>query len=654
MAERKKTVLIQTDHALAKTGFGRNCRAVCEYLYATGKYNLINFAVGSMTAPDLTRTPWKTVAAFNPQQVEEIKRQNDPRNWEGIEKMAGYGAYQLDAAVQEYKPDVVIAAQDIWGIDFSVDKSWFKNTTSVLWTTLDSLPILPKAVELAPKVKHYWSWADFATKALHKLGHQHVRTVRGALDDRYFFRHPDKTRKELRDRFGIPQNTFVIGYVFRNQLRKSVPNLLEGYQLFKKANPGVDTRLLLHTCWAEGWNIPKLMKEYDIPSADVLTTYVCKNCRTFHVKPFVTNHENCPTCGAKGTPPTQENPHGSGMVTTHPTIGVSEENLNDIYNLMSVYCHPFTSGGQEIPIQEAKLTELITLVTNYSCGEDSCEEGAGSLALDWAEYREHGTEFIKASTYPSSIAKQLTKVLKLSDKDRREMGRVARQWVLDNFSIKVIGKILEDFIDSVPFTTFDFNEKPVPREPQHQIPVIQNDADWLVYLYHNLLKMPVDTNDEGHKHWMQKLREGMPRHQIEQFFRQTASNENQRLFTTQVKFEDLLNKDDKGRVIMVLPESAGDIFLSTALFKSIKRRYPDWTFYVATKPPFREIIEANPYVDKWLEYHPMMDNLTWLEGHANHNGFFNVAYLPHSSTQRFINYYHNGQDKLDLQLHETS
>ena len=39
---------------------------------------------------------------------------------------------------------------------------------------------------------------------------------------------------------------------------------------------------------------------------------------------------------------------------------------------MDVYCHPFTSGGMEIPIFEAKLTELVTLVTNYSCGEDSC------------------------------------------------------------------------------------------------------------------------------------------------------------------------------------------------------------------------------------------------------------------------------------------
>ena len=62
------------------------------------------------------------------------------------------------------------------------------------------------------------------------------------------------------------------------------------------------------------------------------------------------------------------------MNTTSVGGGVSEA-VKQIYNLMDVYCHPFTSGGQEIPIQEAKLTELVTLVTNYSCGEEQCEEG---------------------------------------------------------------------------------------------------------------------------------------------------------------------------------------------------------------------------------------------------------------------------------------
>jgi glycosyltransferase involved in cell wall biosynthesis len=638
MEQRKKTVLIQTDHTLAKTGFGRNARAVFEYLYRTGKYTLINFAVGAVQSPDLHRTPWKTIPSVNPQQLEEIKRQNDPRNWEGIEKMAGYGAFQLDIAVNEHKPDVFIGVQDIWGIDFSVDKPWFKNITSVLWTTLDSLPILPKAVELAPKIKHYWSWADFATKALHRIGHNHVQTIRGAIDDKYFFRQLEHKRKELRERFQISTDTFIIGYVFRNQLRKSVPNLIQGYKEFRAQNPSAKAKLLLHTCWIEGWDIPKLLKEHNIKTEDVLTTYICRNCRNYYVKPFAGHEQPCQSCGAQ-----------NGQVTTHPTIGVTEEQLNDVYNLMDVYCHPFTSGGQEIPIQEAKLTELITLVTNYSCGEDCCEEAnTGTLALAWSEYREPGTQFIKASTFPSSIAKQLTKVYNMNIAARKQMGQQGRKWVLDNFSIAVIGKKLEDFIDNAPFTTYEFNEKPIAKDPYHSVPAIQDDSAWVLHLYHNILKMNVDTNDEGYKHWMQKIKEGLSRRDIEDYFRKVAFAENQKSQTGQIKFEDLLIKDDKGRVLFVIPESAGDIFLSTALFQSVKERYPDWSFYVATKPQFRDIVEGNPYVTKWLEYNPMMDNIVWLEGNSNHNGYFDVAYLLHGPTQRFITYYHNGKDKLGI------
>ena len=103
------------------------------------------------------------------------------------------------------------------------------------------------------------------------------------------------------------------------------------------------------------------------------------------------------------------------MNTTNTGRGVTDAQLNEVYNLMDVYCHPFTSGGQEIPIQEAKLAELITLVTNYSCGEDCCTEESGGLPLDWTEYREPGTQFIKASTSPESISSQLSKVHSMGD-----------------------------------------------------------------------------------------------------------------------------------------------------------------------------------------------------------------------------------------------
>lgn len=644
MDNRKKKVFIQTDHVLAKTGFGKNARAIFEYLYSTGKYDLINFAVGvvdTQFAQESTRTPWKTIPSVTSGQLEGIKRQNDPKTWEGIERMAGYGAYALNQSVKTEKPDVFIGIQDVWGINFAVDMPWFNKIQSALWTTLDSLPILPAAVDIAPKVKNYWSWAHFATKALHKMGHTHVKTVRGAINSQFFYRLSDKERLGLRKRFGIPEKSFIIGFVFRNQLRKSVPNLLQGFKQFKLQNPTVVTKLLLHTCWTEGWDIPKLLDEHGISKEDILTTYICRKCGNYQIKPFTSPEENCPYC----------NEHKS-QVTTHPSIGVNENQLNEIYNLMDVYCHPFTSGGQEIPIQEAKLTELVTLVTNYSCGEDSCEDDAGSLPLGWAEYREPGTQFIKASTYPSDISKQLHKVFLMKDSTKKELGKKARQWVLDNFDIKVIGRQLEEFIDSAPFAPNEaFEEKYIVKDPYAVVQPHKDNLTWILELYTKILKRETITDkDDGVKYWMIKLSEGQDRTAIEQYFREVAFKENQKNQQQNLSFESLLNPNDKGRVIVVQPESAGDIFLLTSVFRSIKERYPDWALYVATKAEYKSILDGNQYVDRWLEYNPMMDNLVWLEGNSTHNGYFNVAYLPYVQTQKIFTSTHNGEDILHFSI----
>ena len=62
---------------------------------------------------------------------------------------------------------------------------------------------------------------------------------------------------------------FIIGFVFRNQLRKSVPNLLDGFKKFKKENAEAkNAKLLLHTCFNETWDIQALAKEKGIDKDD--------------------------------------------------------------------------------------------------------------------------------------------------------------------------------------------------------------------------------------------------------------------------------------------------------------------------------------------------------------------------------------------------
>tara|TARA_Y100001973_G_scaffold102719_1_gene168347 strand:+ start:65 stop:2014 length:1950 start_codon:yes stop_codon:yes gene_type:complete len=635
----KKKILFHSDFSLIKTGFGRNAKALLTYLYKTGKYDIVHFCCGMpYKASDFEKTPWKSVGALPMSSAERQKLKSDP----SIERAANYGSYLIDKVVHEEKPDIYIGCQDIWGVDFAIDKHWFNKIPSVIWTTLDSLPILPSAVKAADKIKNYWIWSDFATKEFHNLGHAHPITVRGAIDSHYFRRLDDTKRKDLRERFGISEN-FIVGFVFRNQLRKSVPNLLEGFKSFQLAMPDSKAKLLLHTNFSEGWKIMSLAKEYKIDEQDILTTYVCKSCLSYEVKPFSKQGLNCKACGTKNS-----------QNTVNVGVGVDESQLNEVYNLMDVYCHPFTSGGQEIPIQEAKLTELVTLVTNYSCGEDSCDKEAGSIPLDWFEYREHQTEFKKASTDPDSISNGLKQVFNMSPQDRERMGKKARKWVLLNFDTSVIGKKIEKFVDSQPENTYDFDDiDDILEDPNYQLSSSDlSDSDWLIEMYHNILKMRnVDENDEGHQYWMNQISSAsQPRSDIESFFRRTAKEKRDSKAKLLGKEDSLVKKikeqlaDDDGRRIgFIMPEDISGLYLCTSLFRSISELYSDCNLYVFCHPDYAPMIQANPYVFKGVLFSSQeLNNVHALEGFGPCEKLFEVVYHPSLQAKHISNYHHNG------------
>lgn len=628
-----KKILFHSNFSRAFTGFGKNAKNILRYLFSTGKYEIIEAANGMpFEGPETSRQPWKSYGTLPTQQKAEQLKSQSP----GIENSFGYGSGMIDEIIDLVKPDIYIGVEDIWGFNGYWDKPWWNKINSVIWTTLDSLPILPDAINAAPKIKNYYVWASFAEKALNGMGYNQVKTLRGCLDTTKFFKFDDSKRNLLKQQSNL-SDSFVIGFVFRNQLRKSVPNLLDGFNLFRNTNPKSNAKLLLHTHWSEGWDIPRLLKEKNISNDLVLTTYFCAACSRYEVKPFTKQGIACKFCGTNNS-----------QNTTNVSAGVSEDQLNEIYNLMDVYCHPFTSGGQEIPIQEAKLVELITLVTNYSCGEDSCSQESGGIPLEWSEYREPGTQFIKASTSPQSICEKLTEVFFTHPDKRNKIGKIARQWVIDNFSIEVIGKKLEDIFDNFPEASFDWQNEKTP-DISYKIPQIDNNEDFIIDLYKNILKEDIDKNNAICIDFVNHLKNGA---QKEQIYNHIISQAHQKLNKPKsIEFKDLLDKDDEGnRMAVVIPQSGGDVLMVNALLENLKTLYPEYNLYIFTDPKFFDLIRDNPVIHKILPYNPICDNLLALEGQGSHKGFFELAFLPHITTQKMFGYQHNGKDKLQFSL----
>ena len=343
------------------------------------------------------------------------------------------------------------------------------------------------------------------------------------------------------------------------------------------------------------------------------------------------------------------------MNTPDSIKGVTEKQLNEIYNLMDVYCHPFTSGAQEIPIQEAKLTEIPTLVTDYSCGTAYSQPNTGSLPLSWQSYRlPTNNQFIKASTSSESITRQLKKVYAMSPEKRRQMGKRGRDFVLENFSIEVLGPRWEKILDSmklIPKENWNIPFFPSFPNPNYQPKDIKDDTEWIIDIHKGFLNTTVVADHTDVLHWMKYLKHEN-RKKITEHFKKLAEHHGERqkqdFIETRPKvgpnIDQYLGPEDANeRICVVLPQSIGDIIMATSLLEDLKNKYKK-KLYFATLPEYFYLLEGNPYIDKIIPYCNEMGDLTWMEGAGFLKPQFYMTFLLHVGTQIMNDYTHHGRD----------
>lgn len=627
-----KTVLFHSSWSKLKTGFGINAKNVLSYLYNTKKYRLVEYAAGGIRYhdPRCKEMPWECFGTL-PNDDAETAHLND----QGAQRMIHYGSWNIDKVIAEVKPDVYIGAEDAWAFSDYQNKPWWNKFPCAIWTTLDSLPILPQAFDQAAKTDNYWVWASFAEKAMKQVGAHNVKTVHGMFNLDAFKPMTEESRINLKKQLGI-ENITIFGFIFRNQLRKLVGSLLEGFADFKKSNKNVNAKLLLHTNFSEGWDIPRFMKEFNIDQGDVLTTYFCRKCRNVYVFPFVGNGVECKICKEKGS---------AGNATIGD--GVSEEQLSYIYNAMDAYIHPITSGGLEMPIVEAMFCGLPVATVPYSCGTEFTDQKF-VYPLQYSTYREINSNFIKSSPSPLSIKAFMEKVVR-NPKQYKDLGMQGAKWAREEFNSHRVGKFLEDFIDNSSHDyQFDFVNQ--TKDENYPFKEISDETEWLQDLYKNILKTNLDSHHKDVQHWIGRLRDGVTRKQVYDYFIMTARHENGK--NKKVDIKNLFKDTGRKRMIYVIPGSIGDCVISLNVLKQLKFDYPDWDIYVATQPQYNEVFF--PFVGELLEgiipyVGPIMDHFKFWEGGGDNPGLVDIAWLPYIQTQRLSNYTHNGLDKNYLQ-----
>lgn len=348
-------ILVSADTSTSATGLGKYCHELCK-----GLHNDDNFVVAEQgnfgNASNISKIDWKyyPVEPDNSNKQELFRFSQDSEN--------RYGKWIFEKTLLDFKPDFVIAINDPWMFSYQ-GRSPLRNYYHwCISPTIDSMPQRDDYLSVYSMADSIFTYTDWAMDILQQNNIPNTEyTIRMGIDKDIF--KPCENRADLKERFGLPQDAFIIGTVMRNQRRKLIPDIIEAFSLMMERLPEErqnKTFLYLHTTYPDidAWDLPQFLLSTKF-SKQILFTYFCKNTETFGCSRYqdAKTYSFC-----------------SGNLTLFMPSGknaLSNNQLADVFNLMDLYIQVASCEGFGVPIIEAAACGVDCAVINYSGMEDA-------------------------------------------------------------------------------------------------------------------------------------------------------------------------------------------------------------------------------------------------------------------------------------------
>lgn len=104
--------------------------------------------------------------------------------------------------------------------------------------------------------------------------------------------------------------------------------------------------------------------------------------------------------------------------------------------------------------------------------------------------------------------------------------------------------------------------------------------------------------------------------------------------------KNLLMNDRCKKLLYTMPMSAGDVYLSTAIIRELKKKFPNHNIYFATQQKYMSILKDNPDVYGVIPYQQWMMDISICED------IFDEVYTPNLAIQmNFSNWVHRGKGR---------
>ena len=640
---RKKKIVFLSNSLWIKTGLSRNLKAILKKIYPLDKYEIVQYCSGVMdNDPHLDKYPWKCIGTIPSNQSEMQTIQSDPH----LSKMASYGGYRVEQVVREEKPDILWCSDDIWAfpLDKFCNSKWARHINLISHVTIDSVPILPDAVEQAKK-SNFFAWAKFGEEEIKKVFKKEkdfspkykLGTVNGAVDSDCYKPISSSEKRELRKKFEIDEDTTIFFYLGRNQLRKKYDSVLKAFKSYQLQNPQSKAKLLFHCSWTEGWPLTRMIESLDINMEDVLTTYVCRKCKEFKIHHYIGENKDCPFCGAK-----------ESFCSSSVDNGVSDENMSKIYGVADACISVFTSGGFEFCNAESMMCGIPLATVSYSCGSEYTKSDYVS-EIRYVESGECQTGFVKAEPNINDIVKFMKRFELMPKDKRKELSSNSVKWAKKRFDSQVIAQQWMNIFDDLPeinYDDFSLEDGEKASNPNFEPNFNLNGEDFIRHLYLGFLDAD-HPDDDGMKHWMQRIERGEDKNKISEIFQSIAQRDSQKSQSENVKtIEEIMPDNGKKNVLFVLKESLGDAIISLSLLEGIKKQYHDHNLVVSTNPSNFDVYMGCEYVDKVIPFHANLEQELLVIGAGLEKNIADVFIMPAVATQKHLNYLSNNKTEL--------
>lgn len=396
---KKPKILIVNEASFLKTGYAIIGLNLLERFYRDG-YDVAELAIYDQDHNNkIPSIPWKFFTNKPENKEEEAAWGNHHSNV--------FGKFKFEKTVCEFKPDFVLDFRDPYMYDFEGYSPLKDRFYWLTMTTVDGLPQHKQWIETNKIADVLFTYTDWGKNQLKNLYGLNAITASPAASDK-FFPFSEDQKKALKEKYDLTDYK-IVGSVMRNQPRKLIDFILNGFRDYIYKNNDNNTLLYLHTTYPDvGYDLIDVIAEFGLLSK-VLVTYTCLDCKLTEPGFFSDSILYCPKCG-KYT-----------MKMSDLNHSIPEEELNKVYNLFDVYLQVACREGFGMPQVEASACNIPIITTPYGGMVDMIEKlDASQIDIDTYRYCINMKMF-EAVPNHESISREIHKALNAEKKDVRSL-----------------------------------------------------------------------------------------------------------------------------------------------------------------------------------------------------------------------------------------